>query len=180
MKRRFSPHRSQGDRKMSKINVFLQGEGIKDVVRLQLEPKSTALDVTRAFASLGAQANGEAAVFMEDTDEPVVDGATVESLAGKHGVRLHVHRCLRVGVKVAYSGRMIERVFGPGRTVGSVKNWAAKELGIPKEDAAELILQIAGTQEQPDVDVHIGTLVVCPACALVFDLVPNPRIQGAA
>jgi len=27
---------------MSNINVFLQGEGIKDIVRLQLEPQSTA------------------------------------------------------------------------------------------------------------------------------------------
>ena len=164
---------------MSKINVFLQGEGIKDVVRLQLEPKSTALDVKSACASHGVQANGEAAVFVEDSDEPVADSATVESLAGKHGVRLHVHRCPRVGVKVAYSGRTVERVFGLGRTVGSVKSWAAKELGIPKEDAAELILQIAGTKDQPDVDVHIGTLAACPACAIAFDLVPNPRIQGA-
>lgn len=164
---------------MSKINVFLQGEGIKDVVRLQLAPKSTALDVKRACASHGVQVNGEAAVFVEDSDEPLADGATVESLAGKHGVRLHVHRCRRVGVKVAYSGRTVEHVFGPGRTVGSVKNWAAKEMGIPKEDAAELILQIAGTKDQPDVDVHIGTLAACPACAVAFDLVPNPRIQGA-
>jgi hypothetical protein len=116
---------------------------------------------------------------VEDSDEPVADSATVESLAGKHGVRLHVHRCRRVGVKVAYSGRTVERVFGPGRTVGSVKNWAAKELSISKEDAAELILQIAGTKDQPDVDVHIGTLAACPACAIAFDLVPNPRIQGA-
>ena len=164
---------------MSKINVFLQGEGIKDVVRLQLEPKSTALDVKRACASHGVQANGETAVFVEDNDEPLADSATVASVAGKHGVRLHVHRCRRVGGKVAYSGRTVERVFGPGRTVGSVKNWAAKELGIPKEDAAELILQIAGTKDQPDVDVHIGTLAACPACAIAFDLVPNPRIQGA-
>src|SRR6266850_563161 len=138
---------------MSKINVFLQGEGIKDIVRLQLEPQSTALDVKRACASHGVQANGEAAVFLEDQDEPLADAVTVESLAGKHGVRLHVHRCRRVGVKVTYSGRVIERVFGPGRTVGSVKNWAAKEFGIAKEDAAELILQIAGTHEQPDIDV---------------------------
>ena len=164
---------------MSKINVFLQGEGIKDVLRLQLEPQSTALDVKRACASHGAQANGEAAVFLEDQDEPLADAATVASIAGKHGVRLHVHRCRRVAVKVTYSGRAVEHVFGPGRTVGAVKKWAAKELGIPKEDAAELILQIAGTQEQPDVDVHIGTLAACPACALAFDLVPNPRIQGA-
>lgn len=165
---------------MSKINVFLQGEGIKEVVRLQLDPQSTALDVKRVCASHGVQTNGEAAVFLEDQDEPLADTATVASLAGKHGVRMHVHRCRRVAVKVTYSGRVVEHVFGPGRTVGSVKSWAAKELGIPKEDAAELILQIAGTQEQPDVDVHIGTLAACPACALAFDLVPNPRIQGAA
>lgn len=164
---------------MSKINVFVQGEGIKDVVRLRLEPTNTALDVKRACASHGVHENGEAKVFVEDSDEPVADSATVESLAGKHGVRLHVHRCQRVGVKVAYSGRTVESVFGPGRTVGSVKNWAAKELGISKEDAAELILQIAGTADQPDVDVHIGTLAACPACAIAFDLVPNPRIQGA-
>lgn len=164
---------------MSKINVFLQGEGIKDVLRLQLEPQSTTLDVKRACASQGVQANDEAAVFAEDQDEPLTDTATMDSIADKHGARLHMHRCRRVGVKVTYSGRMIERLFGPGRTVGAVKRWAAQELGIGKEDAAELILQLAGTHEQPDVDVHIGALAQCPACALAFDLVPNPRIQGA-
>jgi len=165
---------------MSKINVFLQAEGIKEVVRLQLVPQSTALDVKRACALQGVQVNGETAVFLEDQDEPLADAATVASHAGKHGVRLHVHRCRRVAVKVSYSGRVVEHAFGPGHTVGSVKKWAAKELGIPKEDAAEMILQIAGTHEQPDVDVHIGTLAACPSCALTFDLVPNPRIQGAA
>ncbi|MHB8388661.1 MAG: ubiquitin family protein [Acidobacteriaceae bacterium] len=165
---------------MSKINVFLQGEGIKDVVRLQLEPHSTGLDVKRACASqFGVQMDGETAVFLEDQEEPLDDTSTLESLAGKHGVRLHVHRCRRITVKVTYSSRTVEHVFGPGVTVGTVKRWAAKNLGITKEDAAELILQIVGTQEQPDVDVHIGTLSMCPACAVAFNLVPNLRIQGA-
>jgi hypothetical protein len=166
---------------MSKINVFLQSEGIKDVVRLQFEPQCTALDVKRAYASrLSVQMDGEMAMFLEDHEESLDDAATLESLVGKHGVRLHVHRCRRIEVKVTYSGRTVEHGFGPGATVGTVKRWAAKELGIPKEDAAELILQIAGTQEQPDADVHIGTLAACPACAVAFDLVPSTRIQGAA
>ena len=166
---------------MSKINVFLQVEGIKDVLRLQLEPQSTPVDVKRACASQdGVHLDGETAVFLEDQDEPLADGAKLGSVAGKHGVRLHVHRCRRVAVKVTYSGRTVDRAFGPGATVGAVKRWAAKEVGISKEDAAELVLQIAGTQEQPDVDIHIGALAACPACAVVFDLVPNPRIQGAA
>lgn len=166
---------------MSKVNVFLQGEGIRDVARLQLEPRNTALDVKRACASqLGIQLDGEAAVFLEDREEPLNDAVTLESVAGKHGVRMHVHRCRRVAAKVTYSGRTVEHDFGPGTTVGAVKHWAAAKLGITKEDAAELILQIAGTHEQPDVDVHIGTLAACPGCAIAFDLVPNPRIQGAA
>lgn len=165
---------------MSKINIFLQGEGIKDIVRLQLEPHSTALDVKRTCASqLGVQIDDEAAVFLEDRDEPLDRTTTLESQASKHGVRLHIHRCRRVAVKVTYSGRAIEHVFGPGVTVGTIKLRVAKELDIFKEDAGDLVLQIAGTQEQPDVDVHIGTLVGCPACAIAFDLVPNPRIQGA-
>jgi len=166
---------------MSKINIFLQGEDIKDVVRLQLEPRDTVLDVKRACASqVGVQADGGAAVFLEDREESLDDAATIESLAGKHGVRLHLHRCRRVEVKVTYSGRAVEHAFAPGVTLGTVKLLAAKDLGIPKDDAAELILQIAGTKEQPDVDVHLGTLVAGPACAIAFDLVPNPRIQGAA
>jgi hypothetical protein len=165
---------------MSLINVFMQGEGIKDVVRLQLEPKSAVRDVRRACASNGLAVDGDAVVFLEDQDEPLAEAVGVESLAGKHGVRLHVHRCRRVSVKVTYSGRVVEHVFGPSRTIGALKKWAAIELGILKEDAAELVLQIAGTLEQPDVDVHIGSLVACPACLIAFDLVPNPRIQGAA
>ena len=166
---------------MSKINVFLQGEGIKDVLRVEVDPLSTALDVKRVCASqVGVRIDGETSVFLEDLDEPLTDDVTIGSIADKHVARLHLHRCHRVAVKVKYSGRNVERVFGPGATIGAVKRWAAKELGIPKQDAAELILQIAGTQEQPDVDIHIGTLTTCPTCAIAFDLVPNPRIQGAA
>ncbi len=165
---------------MSRVNVFLQGEGIKDVARLELDPHSTALDVKRAGASqLGVRMDSEMAVFMEDREEPLGDAVTLESLAGKHGVRLHVHRCRRIAVQVTYSSRTVEHVFGPGVTIGTVKRSVARELGITKEDAAELILQITGTQEQPDVDVHIGTLATCPACAIAFDLVPNTRIQGS-
>lgn len=165
---------------MSNINVFLQGEGIKEVLRIQTEPQSTILDVKHACAAQGVPTADETVVFAEDEDEPLPDTATMGSLSGKHGARLHFHRCRRIGIKVTYSGRVVGASFGPGRTVGAVKRWAAQELGIGKEDTVELILQLAGTHEQPDVDVHIGTLAECPACAIAFDLVPNPRIQGAA
>lgn len=166
---------------MTRIDVFLQGERMKDVLRLQLEPQHMPPDVKRACASrLGIDIDAETLVFLEDDEAPLDEVTTLGSLDGTHGVRLHLHHCRRIAVKVTYSGRTVEHAFGPGTTVGAVKRRAAEKLGIPKDDAAELMLQIAGTREQPDIDMHIGTLAACPACAISFDLVPSPRIQGAA
>ena len=163
---------------MNRLNVFLQGEGIKDVVRLEIESAGAVGDLKRVCETRGIPVPSDAAVFAEDRDEPVVDSVRISTLATKDGARLHIHRCRRVAVRVVYSGRVIEHGFGPSRTVGAIKGWATHEFGISKADAAELILQITGTHDQPDADLHIGALVVDKACAVSFDLVPNPRIQG--
>jgi hypothetical protein len=165
---------------MSKINVFVQGEGIKNVLRLEFEPESTVLDMKRSCtAQANVRVDGEAVVFLENHDEPLAEVVSLESVASKGGVHVHIHRCHRIEVKVTYSGRTVNRGFGPGKTIGAVKHWAADGFGIPKEDAAELVLQIAGTHEQPDVDTHIGSLTTFPICGISLDLIPNPRIQGA-
>ena len=58
--------------------------------------------------------------------------------------------------------------------------WAAlKAFGLSEEDASEHALQIAGTVTRPEPDTHIGTLVHCPDCAIVLDLVAIERINGA-
>jgi hypothetical protein len=40
------------------------------------------------------------------------------------------------------------------------------------------MLQVSGTDNRPDADIHIGTLVQGSARVLVFDLVPSPRVNG--
>lgn len=164
---------------MSKINVFLQGEGFKDIAHLQLESHSNIMELKHSCENHGLQLHHETAVFLENQDEPLTENVTIESLACDHGIRLHVHRCRRVAITVIYCGQVVENTFGPGKTVGSVKEWAATSLGITHADAAELILQIADSHVQPDVDVHIGALAKYPDCSIGFDLVPNSRIQGA-
>ena len=68
--------------------------------------------------------------------------------------------------------------FRPSATVARVKKWATHDLGISVSDAAELMLQVTGTDNRPDADTHIGTLVKGPGKALSFDLVPSPRVNG--
>jgi len=47
-----------------------------------------------------------------------------------------------------------------------------------EKDASEHVLQISGTRNSLDVDIHIGTLVKHPACHVSFDLVPKVRVEG--
>jgi len=61
---------------------------------------------------------------------------------------------------------------------GRIKKWVAHELGISPSDAAELMLQVTGTDKRPDPDTNIGALAKAPAKALSFDLVPSPCING--
>ena len=90
----------------------------------------------------------------------------------------HLHRLKSIDVIVRYAGRDVRRAFRPSATVGRVKKWATRELSVEPSDAAELMLQISGTDNRPDADIHIGTLVKAPKHSLEFDLVPSPRVNG--
>ena len=72
------------------------------------------------------------------------------------------------------------KTFPPSATVGRVKKWAVGEHGFDLKgvDATEHLLQLCGSTDRPDEDIHIGTLVTAPACSLCFDLVPKQRIEG--
>lgn len=61
---------------------------------------------------------------------------------------------------------------------GRIKKWVAHELGISPSDAAELMLQVTGTDKRPDPDTNIGALAKAPAKALSFGLVSSPCING--
>ena len=76
-----------------------------------------------------------------------------------------------------YAGRQAKRDFQSATTIARVKRWATHELGINASDAAELVLQVSGTDIRPDADVHLGSLVVAPHHSVTLDLVPSPRVN---
>ena len=75
--------------------------------------------------------------------------------------------------------RIGELASAAGTTVETVKRWAAiKGFGMTPADAAEHVLQLAGSTIRPEPDTHIGSLVSGSACQLRFDLVPLKRVEG--
>ncbi len=167
------------------IHVYVQSEYLSDVQLVEVDDAATLHDLKCAALELlpaGIDVS-ELTLSVEDdqdddeeADRPEV--THVRNLKKGHGIRVHLHRCKHVEVYVRFANETVHRKFRPATTVGRVRNWAGRKLGMDPGDIAEHALQVAGTTEQPDVDVHIGTLARCLQCSVTFDLVPAHRING--
>lgn len=170
---------------MPAFRVYIQSEHFPDIKLIEIDDNASVADLKKAALKLlpaGTDAS-DLELSVEDNDDDD-DGpahaqrALVKDLVKEHGVRVHLHRCKRIEVSVRFGAGEVHHKFPPATTVGRVRQWAGHKLGMQPSDIAEHVLQIAGTNEQPDVDIHIGTLAKCPKCSVAFDLVPAHRING--
>jgi len=163
---------------MGTIDIFFQGENIPQFGTIEADPNRPIGEVCAEV--IAKHGGGDAiVVFVEDADEPVDVVVTVAELSKKGPVKVHFHRCRHVEVSVSYGGQTASKRFGPGATIARIKLWAAvHEFRMTPGDAAEHLLQIKGTTDRPSSSTHVGSMVKCPHCAIVFDLIPHARVQG--
>jgi hypothetical protein len=161
--------------------VYIQSEHFPDVKLVEIDDHATFDELKHAVLALlphGTDAS-ELTLSVEDDNDDAHSNAThVKHLKKEHGVRVHLHRCKHVEAHVRFNGQLVQHQFSPATTIGRVREWAGHKLHMQPGDIAEHVLQIAGTNEQPDIDVHIGTMAKCPQCTVTFDLVPVHRING--
>jgi hypothetical protein len=165
---------------MKTVEILLQGEDISDIQVVVIEEENPhghhVLD--RAAECRKTKGHeGEFLIFIEDIDEPLDPKKPLPPSHAGAPHRMHVHRCRVVSVGVSFNGTTAEHRFGPGNTVEKVKRWAAKHFGLSPADAAEHVLQLAGSSIRPEPDTHIGSLTG-NTCAVRFDLVPLKRVEG--
>ena len=166
---------------MEDVHTFVQGEGFPQMVILPHRAGMTAAEVKQQLTDkYPASGMSEMLVFQEEGEEPVGDNECVPTCTDGQ-VRVHVQRCRHVSVTVKFAGEIADQRFSPAATIARVKRWTAlKAFGLSEDDASEHVLQIAGTVTRPEPDTHVGTLVHCTDCTIVFDLVAIERINGAA
>ena len=164
---------------MQTLLVFYQAENLGRIERASFSADVTLADVLAEIRGRHA-CDVTALLFLEDTDEPADLTTCLRDLAGSKGLKVHVHRCQHIDVSVTFNGKAKDHRFAPGATVARVKRWATeKAFPMSPEQAAEHVLQLAGTTERPNPGTHLGSLTVHPKCQVRFDLVPNERVNGA-
>ncbi len=168
--------------KQNEIELFLQGEGLKDIVLVRVPRTGTVRDIIEAARvnGLNVPAELEMLVSVEDAEEPLAPDAPLETVGIGQRSRVHVHRCRRIAVTVNFNADQKTEPFPPSATIARVKKWAVgkRGFGLTELDATEHLLQMCGSTTRPDEDIHIGTLVQVPDCSLCFDLVAKQRVEG--
>jgi len=163
---------------MTSIDVFYQGEGIREVAHFEADHEHTFAVIKLALIDKHGLAK-DTLIYLEDRDEPIDEQCLVREYVGRAGIKAHLHRCHHVAVAVTFNGETVHHRFGPGTTVTRVEKWAAEhKFGMTPEEAAEHVLQISGTKDRPDPGTHLGAIASCPDCRIGFDLVPNERVNG--
>jgi hypothetical protein len=165
---------------MNTVNILLQGEGIADIQVIELEHGKRGHDFLLIASQYREGAfDGEFLLFEEDVEEPLnLQRELPRDETGKPS-RLHVHRCRSLMVEVGFNGEVKSHRFSPSATIQKVKRWAAIEgFRLTEVDAAEHVLQISGSNSQPDIDTHIGLLATGSCCEIEFNLVPLKRVEG--
>jgi hypothetical protein len=162
------------------IELFLQGEGIREVILIRVPADSTVRELIAHAKTQGGIAVGEEelVLFLEDQDEPLALNAKLKDVGIAHRHRIHCHRCRHVKVSVNFNQATKERSFPSSATIKKIKLWADDQFQLKGVDATEHALQICGSSTRPDLDVHVGTLVQHAQCEICFDLVPKKRVEG--
>ena len=164
---------------MKTIDIFYQGEGLRKIEHLVIEADVT-FAIVKAKLSERHGFGVDALLFAEDEDAPLEDTARVFDNDCATGLRLHLNRCRRIKVYVTFNGVTVDREFAPGATVARVKRWITERgFQMSKADAGEHLLQISGTHDRPDPNIHVGTLSPPKTCTVHFDLIPDERVNGA-
>ena len=155
---------------MSEINIFVQGKDIPDICHLKLPAEATTATLRKQWPA------EDLMFFAEDSETPLEDDAVLAEYGQVH--RFHVHACRGIEVVLFFNGKEVSRKFSPASTLARVKRWAERELGIERDDAAELVLQLPGGEVRPDPSTHLGALVSGEECSQKLDLVPTDRVNG--
>jgi hypothetical protein len=99
--------------------------------------------------------------LVEDTEIELSDELTVLEAEIADDAHLHVARRNKVHVEIGYLGDTRSQDVSPAVTIRKIRKWALGPEGfdLPPDQRAKHVLVLAGTQDRPTPETHVGSLV---------------------
>lgn len=118
-------------------------------------------------------------VWLEDCEEALDPGMTLEAVDVIDRCHLHVSMCQKVAVKVRFNGEVIERTLSPATTSDAILKWAASPEGFKLTDDQRVkhLLAICGSDIEFEPQEHVGYFAD-DLCWVCLDLIPKERFEG--
>ena len=114
----------------------------------------------------------------EDSHQPADLDLTLAELELDKHHHLHCSRCHEIATLIHFSEKELHRKFSPATTVEVATQWARTNLRLDAAAAAEFVLRLSDTKEQPRPSQHLGELLPGGECKLSFELVKEMTPQG--
>ena len=114
---------------MTPIDIFYQGEGIREIAHFEAAPDHSFASVKIAIIEKHGL-DKETLIYLEDRDEPVDESWLLRDHAGHAGIKAHLHRCRYVEVAVTFNGETVHHRSGPARP------WRGSRPGRPSASSA--------------------------------------------
>lgn len=164
---------------MSNIQLFLQFEGSRGIELIQLDADAPAREILAAAVRLGFAEphRQDAHVFGPEGEAPLKLDVSLSKQGIRDKHRVHIHRCRKIEVTLHFNELTEVMEFPPANTVDHVKKRFVHAIHMSAVDATEHVLQLCGSEDRPEPDAQIGSLV-SGCCSLCFNLVPIKRIEG--
>ena len=156
------------------------GTKVKEIIRQLGITEQTFYRWKRKFGGLGPSELRKLRLLEEETRrlKKLVADLSLDKAGIGASANVHVGRRRRIEVTVQFEGDLYHHRFAPAQRVKHVLRQALKHFEIAPADAKEYALQLCGTDDRPELDTHLGSLVCGPKVALCFDLVLKRRVQG--
>ena len=95
---------------MKSIDVFYQGEGIREIEHIEVIADQSYAAVKTILAKKHGL-GGDVLIFLEDCDEPADEMLIVGEHAGSHGIKVQLHRCRHIEVAVTFNAETVHHRF---------------------------------------------------------------------
>jgi hypothetical protein len=174
------------------LEIFIHKPGMPPR-SIQSTPGEVLRDVLIRFEVI-EEKNDDVLVFVGEWEEAVEEELGIDDGADQHSPvdatltlevlkvdihrHVHCHTCRHVAAQVNFSGQTKHHKFSPATTVGVVTRWARRKFRLDPVAAADYVLQLCGTSNQPRSNQHLGELVDGSTCSLCFDFVKEVTPQG--